>query len=441
MYSIGLMSGTSMDGIDVALVNTDGTPHLIKHLHHYAHPYQQIFKLTLKATEFAIKTCQGNLNEATLHFEHLINNYFYNKLGLTKDDVKSLFNKVLMYFIEAGITTKDEPLNLRHIIAHSTQLHATAVQVLLQQTRLMPQNIDIIGYHGQAMFHQPNQKISVILGDGQALANILSIPVINDFRAQDIQQGGQGAPFAPIYHQALAIRDNKIPLAVVNCGGIANLTLIATPDPFQLVGFDTGPGNGLLDQFVRQRTQGKLSMDADGAFGQCGQVIEPVLKALYAKSVIKDDTNYFSLPPPKSLDYGDLILIPELSNLSIEDGCRTLAAFTADSIVSSAQQWSQSALPKHWILAGGGWHNPVILKEIKKQIYETIDPQASVLTANEAGWHNGALEAELFAYLAVRSLHQQPISYPNTTGTMQATTGGSYYGPSSIGFASTNLNL
>ena len=428
MYSIGLMSGTSMDGIDAALLKTDGTPNLIERHGYLSLPYEQIFKICLKATEFTIKTCNGDLAKATHNFQALLIRYFQENLGLQQYEMDAMFQTIHDYFKHACVKPFKESLNLNHIIDHSTHLHILAVNALLHKANMSAKQINIIGYHGQAMFHQPRQKISIILGDGQALADAVTIPVINDFRRQDIQMGGQGAPFAPIYHQALAIRDHKIPLIVVNCGGIANVTLIPSSDPHTLTGFDTGPGNGLLDQFVRQRTQGRLSMDVDGAFGQQGKVVEIILEALYSSAVMKEDVNYFSLRPPKSLDYGDLVLIPELANLSLEDGCRTLAAFTADSIVTSVMQLG-TILPRHWILAGGGWHNPVIFEEIKQRVKNKIGQDVTVATADEAGWHGAALEAELFAYLAVRSMQQQPISYPNTTGVTQPLTGGTYYKP------------
>ena len=361
--AIGLMSGTSMDGIDAALIKTDGE-NVIEEISSISMPYTLETRNILKN------------NEAMIRLSHCA----------------------------------DEGT-----ISLSTALHIQAVRLLLHKTKYKSNNIDVIGYHGQTMYHNPEEKISIILGDGKLMSKALGITVVNDFRARDISLGGRGAPFAPLYHLALAKRDNKIPVAIVNCGGIANITIINDKYPENMIAYDTGPGNGLIDRLVRLRTNGKEHMDANGQYGIKGKVHPDILEILYAKSTFKNGQNFFDQRGPQALDINDMQLIPELDNLSLEDACRTLEAFTADSIVRSIK----NSEPTHWILAGGGWNNPVILSELKARL-----GTSNVMTATEAGWNNAALEAQIFAYLAVRSLKGLPLSFPNTTGVSEPTSGG-----------------
>lgn len=404
MLSIGLMSGTSMDGIDAALIETDGD-YQIRELGHVSLSYTPTFKIQLKAAEYTVRSCQGDLERS--HASHAEGFKKYKELLGIKQD-----------FVIAPITK---------VIQESTRLHELIVKKLLQRTHQDIKQIQVIGYHGQTLFHQPANKISIIVGDGQRLANRLGTLVVNEFRSNDIASGGQGAPFAPLYHQALAIRDNKVPLAVVNCGGIANISFIHNNNPFDLAAFDTGPGNGLIDNLVKQRTHNQEVMDQDGRHGLKGKINEAVLKALYNKAILNNGNNYFSIQPPKSLDIGDMHLIPELNSLSLEDACATLEAFTADTICTSLQ-WLKNDIPKQWILAGGGWNNPVIRHQLQTRL-KKINPLINIQTADEAGWNSQALEAQLFAYLAVRSIQNKPLSYPGTTGVHTAMTGGRIFYP------------
>lgn len=425
MYSIGLMSGTSMDGIEAALLFTDGTPQNIKPIIHLSCDYERIFTLLLKATEFCIKQCDGQLQNLNINFESQLRNYFSKNLHVSSTELENIFKEVYQHL------DCQSPVKLSDVVRHSTKLHAMAVKQILNKANLSAEQIAVIGFHGQAMYHHPDKHKSIILGEAQTLTNQLKIPVVYEFREKDMQLGGQGAPLAPIYHQALAIRDKQLPLVVVNCGGISNVTIIPSEKTSQLIAFDTGPGNGLIDQFIRKQTNGKEMMDRNGQHGQHGKVHLEVLSALYEKAIMKSNINYFELPPPKSLDFNDLTLIPELDNLSLEDGCRTLEAFTADSIVRSVLALNTD-IPYHWILSGGGWSNPVILEEIKQRLKSQISPSILVQTADQIGWSNAGMEAELFAYLAVRSVNQLPLSFPGTTGVKQPTTGGQYYEPQSL---------
>ena len=259
------------------------------------------------------------------------------------------------------------------------------------------------------------------------MANSLNIPVVYQFRANDIAAGGQGAPFAPIYHWALAKRDGLIPCVVLNCGGIANATLISNDDATQLIALDTGPGNGLIDALVRQKTHGKENRDQDGHYGLAGTVNDTVLQQLYTHSMQGDKADFFTQAGPKSLDIGDFKWPAALENLSLEDACRTLEAFTAGSIIKSLMH-TNTLLPERWIVAGGGWHNPVILQEFKTRLAQYF-PQAVVKTADDIGWNADALEAQIFAYLAVRHLQQLPFSFPGTTGVTKPLSGGVYCQP------------
>jgi anhydro-N-acetylmuramic acid kinase len=378
MLSIGLMSGTSMDGIDAALLQTDGEG-LIVELGHVHLPYSLEVIQALKMAEQQAKAGQRDFAAAT-------------------------------------------PL--------STHLHAEAVQALLNQTGHQASEIDVIGYHGQTVFHDAAQKISLQIGDGHLLARLTGIAVVNDFRQADLQAGGQGAPFAPVYHLYLAKRDGHLPLAVVNCGGIANITLIQDASLENLIGFDTGPGNGLIDSLVRQRTQNQQVMDRDGQYGGQGRVHQAVLDALFDKAILKHGENYFAKKPPKSLDIRDMHLIAELDALSIEDACATLEAFTAESIVRSLDHVDQP-IPRHWILAGGGWYNPVILRELQQRLQAKLGA-VTIEAADAMGWNSQALEAQIFAHFAVRHLKHLPLTVPGTTGVSRPVTGGVLCRPSNL---------
>lgn len=373
--AIGLMSGTSMDGVDAALIRTDG----------------EDFVEEIAATSV-------EYNSETRHI-------------LREAEAK------IRGEIAAGSYNKD---NYEKVSALSTSIHIQAVLQLLEKTGYSSYEIDVIGYHGQTMYHDPANKVSIIIGDGAHMAKMTRITTINDFRSNDIKHGGNGAPFAPIYHLALAKRDGRLPLAVVNCGGIANITLLATSNPYDMIAYDTGPGNGLIDRLVYMRTKGREHMDKNGNYGMKGRVHTDILEILYQKSIIKNGNNFFDITPPKALDIGDMILPPELDELSTEDACRTLEAFTADSIVRSVSLVKKN-IPKNWVLAGGGWNNPVILEELKKRLHEI---GITAVKADQINWNSQALEAQIFAYLAVRSMKELNLSFPGTTGVSAAVSGG-----------------
>lgn len=421
------MSGTSMDGIDVALLETDGSAEWLQERGHLGIDYDPRFKILLKAAEYALRICCGNIEQAKLYYLSAIKAYL-NRINVLEEDYRHQLTELSAYLY--GKKNAHQIITLDAVIEHSTDLHGTAVEKLLSITGYHAKQIDVIGYHGQTLFHQPSNKITVAVGDRQRLADRLGITVVNQFRQLDIAFGGQGAPLAPLYHQALAIRDNKIPVAVINCGGIANITLISNAHAQDLIAFDTGPGNGLIDELVRLRTQGKEQMDTDGKYGLQGKINVDLLNTLYQNAVFKDGYHYFSIKPPKSLDIGDIKLIPELlsPSCSLEDACATLEAFTADTIVTSVESINGS-LPTHWILVGGGWKNPVIRQQLEIRLRQKLGSHLIILAAEQIGWHSQAIEAQIFAFLAVRSLRNKPLSVPGTTGVLKPVSGGHAYIP------------
>lgn len=419
-YAIGLMSGTSMDGIDIALLKTDGTPHLLESLHHDFFPYDARFSLLLKAAEYAVRQQRGAVESAKIEFDvdgGLLNNFLCQTLNLT--------DAVADYKL-AELKTYLDDLRLDNIINHSTELHIRAVERFLSDRGIDPQEVDVVGYHGQTLYHAPKDNQSIIVGNGQVLAARLGIPVVNNFRQNDINNGGQGAPFAPLYHQALISRDQiQRPAAVINCGGIANITIDVDGEPTSILGFDTGPGNALIDSIVRQKTQGLEQMDKDGQYAKQGELNQAALVDLINQSMPQD---FLKKPPPKSLDYGDIQVPASFSALSLEDACRTSAEFTAQTIVDSFD-FAPGVTPNTVILAGGGWKNPIITTRLKALLSKKF-PGILIQQASEVGWHNDALEAEIFASFAVRSLKGLPLSYPNITGVSKALSGGNRHDPS-----------
>jgi anhydro-N-acetylmuramic acid kinase len=425
MLSIGLMSGTSMDGIDAALLKTDGTQALLQDLGHTSIAYEPCFKILLKAAEFCVRRHQGDLEKAHKQYHADLKLYLCQELQIPEAELPKHIQDFIVYLY--GKKHSHHEIGLNDVIKHSTELHGFAVKQLLNETGFNASEIDVVGYHGQTLFHRPENQCSVIVGNGKYLAEDLGITVVNDFRQCDVKAGGQGAPFAPLYHFALAVKDQKYPLVVVNCGGIANLTYIPSVNENEIIGFDSGPGNGLIDTLIRLRTQGIEAMDRDGKYGLQGKLQPSLLKALYAKAVFKQGQNFFHLKGPRSLDYGDLNLIPEVHDYSLEDACKTLEVFTADTIVDSFEALNVS-YPKYWVLAGGGWHNPVIREQLISRIHSK-DKTVQVLMADKMNWNSTAMEAQIFAYLAVRSLQNKPLSLPSTTRIPKPLSGGHAHVP------------
>lgn len=302
-------------------------------------------------------------------------------------------------------------LSKSDILEKTTELHAELIAQLISQHK----NINIIGYHGQTTYHNPAEKKSIQLGDPQFIANKFKIPVVFHFRQNDLDHGGQGAPLAPLYHQALLIQAGLDNMAFINCGGISNISVI-TKNKI-LAGFDTGPGNVLIDKFVQLKTNHKNLYDKNGEFAKQGKIIPDLLELLFLETT---EQNYYLKNPPKSLDI-DNIKFPELLHtVDLYDGCATLAAFTAQMIARSIPDFINYA-----VISGGGAQNPAIVNSLKNFLpKETI-----VKTADEMGWSTTYMEAELMAWLAVRSVKKLPLSIPETTGVSKPVTGGEIFYP------------
>jgi anhydro-N-acetylmuramic acid kinase len=289
-----------------------------------------------------------------------------------------------------------------------TEAHAEAVRQWSAHHGVALHALDVVGFHGQTVTHRPERRFTWQIGDGAFLARALGVRVVNDLRSADVLAGGQGAPLVPVFHAALA-KDLPRPIAVVNIGGVANVTWIGEDE--QLLAFDTGPGNGPIDDWCARRAGQRF--DRDGALAASGKIDRPRLER-WTQHL------YFMRKPPKSLDRGDFGF-DWADGLSVADGAATLTRATARSIGLAARHFPAPA--KQWIVTGGGAHNPTLLAAIAE---ETGVP---VLLASSLGWDGDALEAQAFAFLAVRSLRGLPFTYPTTTGAPQPLTGGRLHLP------------
>jgi anhydro-N-acetylmuramic acid kinase len=265
--------------------------------------------------------------------------------------------------------------------------------------------VDLIGFHGQTVLHRPGRRLTVQIGDGKALAQRLGIRVVHDFRAADVAQGGQGAPLAPVFHCALAASAGfSHPVAIINIGGVANLTFIAPRE--EPIACDTGPGNGLLDDLMLKRLG--AAFDRDGATASRGKADGAVLSTLLAHP-------FFLAPPPKSLDRNDF-LGTAVESLATEDAAATLTAFTAASIAGLLPLLPSR--PSVAIVCGGGARNKTLMRELAARL------PCPVALAETFGWSSDAMEAQAFAYLAARREKNLPITFPMTTGVDKPLGGG-----------------
>jgi len=364
LTAIGLMSGTSYDGIDVALIETDGEA--IGRLGPTGYrPYSESEREQIRHAIAAASNLTGRA---------------------------------------------DRPQILAAAEEVVTEVNVEAVEAFLAANGIAASDIAVVGFHGQTVLHRPERRLTVQLGNGQVLARRLGIMVAYDFRASDVAAGGQGAPMVPIFHRAIArMLQRPPPIAVLNLGGVANVTFIDGED---LVGFDTGPGNALIDDFIRLRTG--RPQDDEGRCAAAGRVDEQALARALAHP-------YFSKPPPKSLDRNAfrhwMAAEVRLSGMSTEDGAATLTAITAAAVARSIAAFPRA--PATWIAAGGGTRNAVLLGMLAKRL-----SPARVETASAVGWSADALEAQAFGYLAVRTVKGLPITFPSTTGVARPLTGG-----------------
>lgn len=303
----------------------------------------------------------------------------------------------------------------RDVVREFTLLHADAFRRMCHASAIAAAAIDIIGFHGHTVLHQPELKLTRQIGDGQLLADLTGCPVVEDFRSADVAAGGHGAPFTPLFHAALA-HDLRKPLAVLNIGGVANVTWIGPGEDGseKVIAFDTGPGNALVDDWVRARAG--WDCDEDGRLAGVG-------KADDDRIAVWLEDPYFRTPPPKSLDRNTFSrVLDAVRDFSVEDGAATLAAFTVLAVV--AGQGFMPQPPRRWLVCGGGRRNATIMAMLAGRLAVPVDPVEAV------GWDGDALEAQAFAYLAVRSVRRLPLSLPTTTGVPVPTTGGILRTPS-----------
>lgn len=306
-------------------------------------------------------------------------------------------------------TRADRPGCLDHVENELTVRHADALAAFMAENGTPKADIDIVGFHGQTVLHRPEDRLTVQLGDGQRLAELTGLRVAWDMRADDVAAGGQGAPLAPIYHRALVSGRRDQTIAVLNIGGVANVTCICRNAPAgvpELLAFDTGPGNALIDDWIAKTTG--AARDEDGRAALSGQVHDGPVQFFLSHA-------FFSEKPPKSLDrnafFWDLV-----EGLSVEDGAATLVAMTAGAVAAAVAHLPR--VPDLWIVCGGGRHNRAILNSLRERL------SGSVLTAEEAGFDGDTVESEAWAFLAVRCLLGKPLTFPGTTGAPSPMPGG-----------------
>lgn len=357
---IGLMSGTSLDGVDAALLETDGQD-WVRPGPGLTIPYDAQMRAVLRAAlDDAADVAQG----------------------------------------------APVPQSIREAERVLTLKHAEAVQALVDKVGA----VSLIGFHGQTILHRPERRWTWQIGDGALLARLTGIDVVNDFRSADVKAGGQGAPLMPLYHAALARSSPAISggggIVIVNIGGVGNVTYI---DGDFILAFDTGPGNAPIDDWM-QRHAG-VGVDCNGDFARTGKVDDAVLDKMLAHP-------FFARLPPKSLDRMDFGM-DAVEGLSPPDGAATLTAFTAASIAAARAYFPNPATT--WIVCGGGRHNSTLMNMLKAYV------NAPVLRAEDVAWDGDGLEAQGFAYLAMRARQGLPLSLPTTTGVAQPMTGGRFW--------------
>ncbi len=375
MRALGLMSGTSMDGIDVALIETDGEESVTR--------------------------------GPAMTFPY-------------SDETRE---RITQGLVEARSLTHREgrPGCLAALEAEITELHAAAVNAFRRKHGIGRADIDVVGFHGQTVLHRAPVRatettpggvpygvvtpgMTVQLGSGIGLADLTALDVVHDLRAADVAAGGQGAPLVPVYHRALAANLPQRPVAIVNIGGVANVTVIDADGG--LTAFDTGPGNALIDDWMRKRAN--VACDDGGRSAAKGKVNDDVLRFYLGHS-------YFGELPPKSLDrnafFWDLV-----EWMSVEDGAATLTAFTAGAIARAREH--MRCEPALWVVAGGGRRNATLMAMLAARVENAVVPSEAV------GWPGDTLEAEAWAYLAVRSRKGLAITFPGTTGVAEPMTGG-----------------
>lgn len=361
MRVLGFMSGTSLDGVDAAIIETDGVtvtafgPALLL-------PFTaEERSILVSATEEAVR--RDGRGEAP------------------------------------AVDTDAAQVVLDVHVRAAGQLRAEAGG-----------DLDLVGFHGQTVLHRPERRLTVQLGDAAALADALGVTVVADLRQADLAAGGQGAPIVPAYHAALADRIGaERPIAFLNLGGVANLTWLGRDG--EMIAFDTGPANGLIDLAIQARGLGRY--DDGGRYAAAGQVDAAALSSLL-------DSPYFHRNGAKSLDRYDFSL-DAVASLSIEDAAATLTAFTAETVGLAADRLPSP--PARWVVCGGGRHNRTMMRALADRVGRCD-------SADALGLRGDFIEAEAIAFLAARSLAGLPITFPGTTGAPHPMTGGRRFDPS-----------
>ena len=350
--AIGLMSGTSLDGVDAALLRTDGH-HLIETGPSLTVPYS---------------------DEA-------------------RQIIRAAFGKKTDYAAAEQIVT---------------DFHIQAVRQFLADNRIAPEQIDLIGFHGQTLLHAPHENFTLQIGNGQRLADETGIDVVCDFRSSDVAAGGHGAPLVPLYHQALAHNLPK-PLAILNIGGVANVTWLGSNG--DILAFDTGPGNALIDDCVLELTG--QNYDEDGRHAAQGAIDHDFINRCLAHE-------FFQVPPPKSLDRDQFQMLRDhVKHQNAHDRIATITHLTAATITAALDHFPER--PHHWLVCGGGRHNKTLMISLQALLNAPVDPVEC------SDWCGDSLEAQAFAYLAVRAKLGLPLTSPQTTGAPQPLTGGKYH--------------
>jgi anhydro-N-acetylmuramic acid kinase len=359
--AIGLMSGTSSDGIDASIIKSDG---------------------------------EGLLN--------LIGDFFFPYEKKTKRKIRKLKEK-----INKPSDLEKNKIEISSLEKEITILHSQAVNTLVQKIKINKSAIDLIGLHGHTIFHSFLKKKSKQLGNGKVLSELTGINVIYDFRENDLKNGGQGAPLVPIYHKLLQKKLKlKTPVVFVNIGGISNLTYLNKDD--EIISFDSGPGNFLIDKLLQLKSKDKIQYDKNGIIAFKGKIDQNILN-----SYLSDP--YYKKFSPKSLDVNNFNLSPA-RRTSLENLVTTLSELTSLTIVNALNFFSGT--PQEIILCGGGRKNKYIQKRIKKE------SNIRTIKIDDYKINGDFVESQAFAYLAIRSFLKKPITFPKTTGVSKPMTGG-----------------
>ncbi len=359
--SLGLMSGTSADGVDASIIQSDGDNQYKVIFDKYFEYKQEIYK--------NIHNLKEEINDSK--------------------DLKSLSKKI-------------QPLE-REI----TLFHADVVNDIIKGNKT---NIDLIGFHGQTIFHNEKEKISKQIGDGRLLSSLTKKTVICDFRQNDIKNGGHGAPLTPIFHKLLKKRFKINNVTFINIGGITNITNLL--DDRNMSGTDIGPGMCLIDRWLRERS--KKNYDKNGEIAKSGKVNQLILKQLLNNFIEKEKSLGIDLTKSYDTKYFDISL---LDKMSLEEGAATLTEFTAKIIIYAL---NQNKNKEKIILCGGGRKNNFLVEKLKEEIN-------NIKLIDEYGVDGDFVESQAFAYIAIRSYLSLPISFPETTGVKKPCTGGKIY--------------